>query len=183
MNHRRASGISFRHLRQGQFGAGWPPRLGPSPGEWTVDCTGPPILRVYGPSDLQPSDRIEEYRPPWGDFEGNGPEEMVLGAAWIDLRLRFPASSVATRYLVFQGVKGLIWGKDTWNAASDGIPFPKVKRGDKLNNHALHGKATISTPTRWVYPSMYTVNKTDFVNSGTGTYTSSDGQVLDLKSL
>ncbi|KAL8628928.1 hypothetical protein Q9189_005364 [Teloschistes chrysophthalmus] len=182
MNDRRASGTAFHYLRQGQFGAGWPPRLGRSAGEWTVDCTGPPILRVYGPSNWPHYDDMEEYRPPWGDFEGNGPEEMVMGAAWIDLRLRFPASSAATRYLVFQGVKGLIWGKDTWNAASDGIPFPKVKR-DKLNGHALQGKATISTPTRWVYPNMYTVNKTDFVNSGTGIYTSSDGRVLDLESL
>lgn len=182
INTRRASGTAFLGLRQGQFGAGWPARRNRS-GDYAVDCTGQPILRVYGPSDTS-DDRIEEYRPPWGEEIDSTPEDMVFGAAWIDLRLRFPASSAATRYLMFQGVRGLVWGKETWNAGSDGIPFPKVRRGEKvLSDQALHGKATISTPSRWVYPNSYTINKTDYVNGGTGAYIDREGRVLDLKTL
>ncbi|KAL8685881.1 MAG: hypothetical protein Q9218_007490 [Villophora microphyllina] len=184
IKNRRAGGTSFIHLQQNQFGAGWAARRNLPNNDYIAECSGAPILRVHGPSDRD-EDRIEIYNPPWGDFEAeNTPENIVFAASWVDLRLKLPPSGAATRYLQWQGVQGLVWGKDTWSAASDGIPFPKVKpRADVLNGRALHGVANISTPRRWVYPSRYTVNKTEFVNMGTGIYISGDGRVLNLKNL
>ncbi|KAL8736544.1 MAG: hypothetical protein Q9181_002393 [Wetmoreana brouardii] len=181
--HNRAGGTTFYHLRQNQFGAGWPARSSfPDPA--AISCTGSPILRVHGPSGGS-DDSIDVFNPPWDDHGIRGmPETIVYAAAWIDLRLRFPPNSAGTRYLQWQGVRGAVWGKDTWSAASDGYPFPKRKREVRiLNGYAQKGVATISTPTRFVYPDVYRVNGTDYRIEGNWTYVSKDGKVLDLKGL
>ncbi|KAL8705190.1 MAG: hypothetical protein Q9201_001690 [Fulgogasparrea decipioides] len=179
----RAGGTTFYHLRQNQFGAGWAAQSSfPDPA--AITCTGSPILRVHGPSGGSDDD-INIYNPPWGDDTIAGtPETIVYAAAWIDLRLRFPPNSAETRYLQWQGVRGAVWGKDTWSAASGGYPFPRKKREvQKLNRYAQRGVATISTPTRWVYPDVYRVNGTDYRIYENRTYVSKDGKVLDLRGL
>lgn len=114
------------------------------------------------------------------------PQNVVFAASWIDLRLRFPPSSAGTRYLQWQGVKGAIWGTDSWSAESNGIPFPKSKRSHrvrKLNNYAQNGTVYVSTPKRVRYPSTYTLNGTEYVLAGNGAYLSKDGKVLDLRTI
>lgn len=56
---------------------------------------------------------------------GLKPVEIVVAASWVDLRTRFPPNGGDIRYLKFQGVKSLIWGRNTWSAALDGISYPK----------------------------------------------------------
>ena len=81
-----------------------------------------------------------------------------------------------------QGVKKLVWGKDSWSAASDGVPLPKMaKRGiGKLNDWAVKGTVYIAEPPRWIYPDVYTVNGTNFTDKGEGIFKSEGGLVLDF---
>lgn len=141
-------------------------------------------MRVFGPAGGW-DDSVTEYGPPWdGDVDGT-PETVVYAAAWIDLRTRFPPNSAGSRYLQWQGVKGAVWGRDTWSVASDGIPFPKRKRESVLDGYlgAERGVVNVSAPTRWVYPNVYVVNGTEYVSGGVGEYASKNGTVLDLKAL
>ena len=162
-----------------QFAAGWA-----ATGEYNVDivnCSGSPVARFFGPG--QWLHRIQDDVD-----DGTGlpqiPDEpaFITAASWIDLRTRFPASSEETRYLQFQGVNKLIWGKNTWSAASDGMPFPKmVRRGMKrLNGWAQQGTAYIQQPVTSVFPDRYLVNGTNYTNTGDGSYKSAEGVVLDL---
>ena len=166
-------------LLQGQFAAGWGAK-----GRNYEDiptCTGAPILRVYGPTYAL------RYHPPLPvdsmDMPIGEPHEIIFAASWLDLRTRFPPDSATARYLQYQGVGGLILGKDRWSAASDGIPFPKRSRAQKLNSWAPHGTALITTPSRWRYPDLYIVNGTNFTESGNGSFRSLDGSILDLTRL
>ena len=182
-NH-RAGETRFFGLLQNQFGAGW--AATGFANENIINCTGAPILRVFGPS-MGSDDRIVVYNLPLGeDIEGT-PQNVVFAASWIDLRLRFPPNSAGMKYLQWQGVKRAIWGKDTWNAGSDGVPFPRKKRGNprsmRLNGYAQKGTAYISAPTRWAYPNVYTVNGTDYMDQGNETYVSKYGRLLEPKKL
>ncbi|KAL8935483.1 MAG: hypothetical protein Q9211_004680 [Gyalolechia sp. 1 TL-2023] len=180
--HHRAGETRFVGLQQNQFGAGWA-AIGFA-NEDIINCTGAPILRVYGPGS-DDDDSVVVYNPPWGDGEIDGRlENVVFAASWVDLRLRFPPDSAGTRYLQWQGVKRAVWGTDTWSAAADGIPFPKRRRSswtNRLNEHARQGTAYISSPPRWIYPDVYTVNGTDYVHQGNETYVSRLGKVLEPK--
>ena len=184
----RAGETTFRGLRHQQFGAGWT-ATGPDLSD-ILNCSGAPIMRVFGPSP-QDDDRIVVYNPPWGwDYESDHPRSVVFAAAWFDLRTRFPPDSASARYLQWQGVKGAIWGSGTWSAASDGIPFPKKKKRNrrgqdrqKVNGFVEHGTAYIREPTRSVYPDVYTVNGIEFSKAGNGSYVNDSGKILDLGSI
>ncbi|KAL8651217.1 MAG: hypothetical protein Q9226_004797 [Calogaya cf. arnoldii] len=197
--------VSFGTLFPGQFGAGWG-SSGPDY-EDIVDCTGIPILRVFGPEPVamyqspdypMVPDRSVSRDPPdlpdhpmedtlsWtsspdsDDTASGEPHQIVFSATWIDLRTRFPPDSAWSRYLHLQGVKSLIWGENIWSAASDGIPLPKLRRKANLNQWAPRGKALIHTTRRWRYPTSYTINGTEFTNGGDGVYNSREGAVLNL---
>ena len=184
----RAGETTFRGLRHQQFGAGWT-ATGPTHSD-ILNCSGAPILRVFGPS-TRDDDNIIVYNPPWGwDSEPDYPQDVVFAAAWFDLRTRFPPDSAAARYLQWQGVKGAVWGRGTWSAASDGIPFPKKKRRDrrgqgrkKVNGFVEHGTAYIREPTRTVYPDVYRVNGIDYLKTVNETYVSDSGRVLAFTSM
>ncbi|KAL8683299.1 MAG: hypothetical protein Q9186_000682 [Xanthomendoza sp. 1 TL-2023] len=194
-----ASVVSFGTLLHNQFGAGW----GASGPEYEdiPECTGIPILRVFGPEtdaiyqtpnfpdildivespdndglDITP-DRASMSSE---DSASGEPHEIVFSAAWIDLRTRFPPDPAGTRYLRYQGVNSLIWGQNTWSAGSDGIPFPKRDGEAKLNQWARRGEATIHRPRRWRYPDSYTINGTEYTNRGDGLYKDSEGAMLNL---
>ena len=140
-----------------------------------VECTGTPKARSFGPGiwvHTVPS--IADYR-----FDADFPE-LFFSASWVDLRTRFPPSGADTRYLQWQGVKGLIWGKNTWSAASDGIPFPKRSNELKTNDWISTGTAYIQSPKRWRYPSLYSVNGTNYTRVAEGLYKNQDGMILDL---
>ncbi|KAI4120956.1 MAG: hypothetical protein LQ338_006651 [Usnochroma carphineum] len=173
-----AGEAKFYGLRQNQFGAGWA-ATGVA-NEDIINCTGAPILRVFGPG-TGAEDSIVVYNPPWGEDIDGTLGSVVFAASWVDLRLKFPPDSAGTRYLQWQGLKRAIWGTDTWSAESNGIPFPRKKRSSqmrKLNGRVQHGTAFISAPTRCVYPDVYTVNETEFTHKGNGTYVSKNGKVL-----
>ena len=166
-------------LQMQQFAAGWA-----ATGEHNADivnCEGEPVARFFGPG--QWLHRIQDDVD-----DGTGlsqiPDEpaFITAASWIDLRTRFPASSLETRYLQFQGVKKLVWGNDMWSAASDGMPFPKMlRRGVRsLNGWAQQGTAYIRQPTASVYPTRYLVNGTNYTDAGDGSYKSAEGVVLDF---
>lgn len=172
------SGLTtFSSLLENQFGAGWG-AVGRAHSDIS-DCTGLPIFRIFGPTGLFP---WTTYRPPLIsiDIPNGEPQEIVFSASWVDLRTRLPPSTAAIRYLQFQNVRGLFWGKNTWSANSDGIPFPKRDRTQRLNAWAPRGTAYISSPWRWRHPDLYRTNETDYTDAGDGVYKSADGRVLNL---
>ena len=157
-----------------QMAAGW----GLSTSNPTsFECVGSPIARYFGPGIWVHS--IPSIRDVRFDADAN---ELVYAASWVDLRTRFPPGSAETRYLQWQGVRGLVWGKNTWSAASDGIPFPKRNIGLRLNDWAPRGTAYIQPPPRWRYPSLYSINGTTYTDSGNGLYMSRDGRTLSFES-
>lgn len=176
------SSTMIHGLLEGQFAAAWGAK-GPNY-EDIPTCTGAPILRVFGPS---PIFGVLKYHPPLPldsmDMPVGEPHEIIFAASWVDLRTRFPPDFASSRYLQYQGIGGLILGKDRWSAASDGIPFPKRSRAQRLNSWAPHGTALITTPSRWRYPDLYIVNGTNFTDSGDGNFKSSNGTLLDLTRL
>ncbi|KAL9581077.1 MAG: hypothetical protein Q9212_004111 [Teloschistes hypoglaucus] len=157
----------------------------------TIECAGNPIARIMGPSQFARSEHPDysvivqriitdsNYRAPPLPWT----REFVFAASWVDLRTRLPPSGADARYLQWQGVKSLIWGKNTWTAASDGIPFPKRDHDPKLNGFASQGQATIQRPSRWIYPSSYTLNGTKYADAGDGVYRSLDGRILNTTML
>ncbi|KAL8692332.1 MAG: hypothetical protein Q9218_002625 [Villophora microphyllina] len=177
--------VVWGRLQAQQLALGWGgTELGPQ----VPECAGSPVARIMGPNPFAGTQRPDfseiihrmtnepDYRPPRQPW----PREFVFAASWIDLRTRFgPPSGANARYLQWQGVKSLVWGQNTWTAASDGIPFPKRDHVPKLNGFAPQGKATIQTPTRWRYPSSYTINGTIYADPGNGIYKSSDGKILN----
>lgn len=178
-----ASHVRFTGLRTQQLGAGYGAT---TPRYDGIACSGTPLVRFFGPDDPL---RSPHGQPRFQAFDPNGrlvpPMNLVFSASWIDLRTRFPPDSAAARYLQWQGVKRMVWGSDTWSAASDGIPFPRRKREreqQRLNGWAQTGQVTISTPRRWRYPDLYSFNGTDFRKGGDGVFQSSDGRVLNLTS-
>ncbi|KAL9001789.1 MAG: hypothetical protein Q9188_005246 [Gyalolechia gomerana] len=182
LHHHRAGATKFVGLRQNQLGAGWA-ATGYTNND-IINCTGAPILRVFGPG-AGDEDSIVMYNPPWEEAVEGTFQNVVYAASWVDLRLRFPPDSAGSRYLQWQGVKRAVWGMDTWSAASDGITFPKRRRRDwipRLNGQAERGTAFISPPIRWVYPDVYTVNGTDYARHGNETYVSKLGEVLETGS-
>lgn len=185
LHYHRAGETRFLGLQQNQFGAGWA-AVGYRH-EDIINCTGAPILRVFGPGTGD-DNSIVVYNPRWedeGEVDGT-PENVVYAASWVDLRTRFPPDITGTRYLQWQGVKGAVWGRGTWSAASDGIPFPKRRRRSempKLNGRAERGTAYISSPPRWIYPDVYTINGTDYLFQGNETYASRRGEILETQSL
>ncbi|KAL9010461.1 MAG: hypothetical protein Q9173_004611 [Seirophora scorigena] len=178
LNH-RAGEIRFFHLRLAQLGAGWAATTFSR--HDIIDCTGAPIVRVFGPGPGGADDFIAVHSPPW-DMEEEGTfSNVVYAATWVDLRVRFPPDSVGSRYLQWQGVKSAVWGSGTWSAASDGVPFPKGRRGKRsvrLDGNVQKGTVVVETPSRWVEPDVYTVNGTRFLRVGEGRYVSEKGEVL-----
>ena len=140
-----------------------------------VGCTGTPTARFSGPGiwvHTVPS--IGDYR-----FDAEF-HELFFSASWVDLRTRFPPGSADTRYLQWQGVKGLIWGKNIWSAASDGIPFPKRSKESNSNHRARTGTAYIQSPGRSRYPSRYSIHGINYTRVADGLYESHDGMTLNL---
>ena len=128
------------YVAAGFFPPDWHPAI---PATWGTHA--PPVLDMDAP---WPSD----------------PDHSILGASWVDLRTRFPPESDArVRYLQWQGVQGLVWGKDVWSAASDGVIFPRGEYGRLakrlilpnnvtiLTNALTKGTAYLTRPKRWTY--------------------------------
>ncbi|CAF9941648.1 hypothetical protein IMSHALPRED_002830 [Imshaugia aleurites] len=177
-----AGGTTFYNLYANQLAAGWG---GTGPNHEDIpNCVGIPILRIFGPQGLPGSFSGDFYLPSssTSDVRAGEPHEIVFAASWIDLRTRFPPNSADSLYLQWQGVQGAVWGKNTWSAASNGVPFPKRDGTERLNGWAQHGTAYISTPSRWRYPSVYGVNGTNYTDPGNGSYVSGDGRILNLTS-
>ncbi|KAL8949534.1 MAG: hypothetical protein Q9222_004371 [Ikaeria aurantiellina] len=184
------SQVNFGSLLTNQLGAGWPSH-GPAYTD-IANCSGIPILHVMGPQSpaVFQVPEIEGWVSDTTSTDSERsvfalPEEIVFSASWIDLRTRFPPSSAETRYLHLQGVRSLVWGRDTWTAASDGVPFPKKKRRrsympPRLNGWAGRGKATIGSTGRWRFPSSYRVNGTVYEHFRDQIYKSRAGKVLDV---
>lgn len=194
--------VRFGTLLLSQFGAGWG-ASGPHY-EDIPQCIGPPILRIFGPQDeatyqipddppapdsptlsdsQHPDATWDDFSTDWEDSLSGEPHEIIFSAAWIDLRTRFPPDPYGTRYLQYQGVKSLVWGKNTWSANSDGVPFPKRDGKVKINQWARRGEVTLHTPRRWRYPDSYTINGTLFTIGGDGLYRNPKGATLPLTPL
>lgn len=167
------SHVSFTGLLAQQMGAGWAATTNRYDG---IACADTPLVRFFGPTDG------EEAQQDHPDGRLPAPNTMVFAASWIDLRTRFPPNSKATRYLQWQGVKRMAWGSNTWSASSNGVPFPKREKKERLNGWAQKGQVTVATPTRWRYPDVYEVNGTGYRDGGNGVFTSGDGRVLNLTS-
>ncbi|KAL9594650.1 MAG: hypothetical protein Q9219_006911 [cf. Caloplaca sp. 3 TL-2023] len=134
----RASETRFFGLLHNQFGAGWA-ATGPFHSN-IINCTGAPILRVFGPSP-NVGEAIVSYNPPWGDMDVvGGPGNVVYAASWVDLRVLFPPGVTGREYLAWQGVRRTVWGRGTWTAGSDGLPFPPFKRRGKRRGRAVVDK-------------------------------------------
>ena len=175
---------AFITLLAGQIGFGWG---SPGPNWSDIRCgNGVPILRVPGPTEMpfDPWDDAGGYvtLPPGGNMadEPSTPSKIVFAASWIDLRTRFPPNSADTRYLQWQGVKGLIWGSGRWTDESQGIPFPKRDHTRVVNSWAPHGTVYLQAPTHWRRPDLYRLNGTNYTKAGEGLYEAADGRFLNL---
>lgn len=173
---------AFSPLLANQFGFGWGAR-GP---EWSsINCgPGPPILRVLGPTGYA--------HDPWDDHGGyvtlppNGwqaatpgtPSTIVFAAAWIDLRRRVPPNRVDARYLRWQGIKELSWGRNRWKALD--LPFRRRDSIQALNSWASEGTAFIQAPIRWRRPDLYSINGTNYTKIDSQSYKADDGRFLNL---
>ncbi|KAL8690521.1 MAG: hypothetical protein Q9218_004052 [Villophora microphyllina] len=169
------SAVTFNSLLFQQIGAVW--SMGDTAlGDPPPNCHGAPVLHVPGPDAGR-----EHYTLEWAI--DNHPRNLAYAATWIDLRTRFPPSGAESRYLQWQGIKGLVWGKNTWSAASDGVPFPKRKRerGERVNGWAEKGQATIGTPTRARDPTSYIAKNVTYTDAGGGVYRDGEGNVFNLK--
>ncbi|KAL8712504.1 MAG: hypothetical protein Q9220_003352 [cf. Caloplaca sp. 1 TL-2023] len=147
LHHHRASETRFTHLLSNQFGAGWA-ATGPLNAD-IINCVGIPLLRVFGPGQGDQNE-VVSYNPPWGEDDVGGTvgtRDVVFAASWVDLRVRFPPGSEGGRYLALQGVRGAVWGRGTWSAASDGVPFPKMKkrRGGRTTQEFVDGRGERGT--------------------------------------
>ena len=141
----------------------------------SIGCTGTPAARFNGPGIwLHATPSVDDIR-----FDAQF-QELIFSASWVDLRTRFPPGSSDTRYLQWQGVQGLIWGKNTWSAASGGTPFPKRSAKQRVNGWTPVGTAYIQPPARSRYPSLYSVNGTNYTRTAEGFYTNDDGLTLNL---
>lgn len=179
--HYGATGFSV--LMAGQIGFGW----GATGSNYEdVQCgAGNPILRLAGPNQFpwDPWDDEGGYitHPAGGVLaaEPSTPATIVFAASWIDLRRRFPPDSADSRYLQWQGVRGLIWGSGRWTAESQGVPLPRRHRVRVMNSWSPHGTAYLQAPTRWRHPDVYQINGTNYT-AFDGIYKAEDGRVLDL---
>ncbi|KAL8926583.1 MAG: hypothetical protein Q9208_002910 [Pyrenodesmia sp. 3 TL-2023] len=180
----RAGETIFHHLLHNQFGAGWA-----ATGAANIDivhCTGAPILRVFGPGTAE-DDSIVVYNPPWGEDVEGTPRNVAFAASWVDLRVRFPPDGHGSRYLAWQGLRGAVWGRGTWSAASDGVPFPKMRRRRRRERLVLDGQAMmngtayVAAPVRWAVPDAYTVNGNEYRLVGNDTYMDERGGVLEFR--
>ena len=170
--------VMTSYLQANQLAAAWTPGASSTLNTNVIECAGIPAVRYFGPGILLST------VPPLEDFRFDAEhEELLFAASWVDLRTRFPPGSSETRYLQWQGVRGLIWGKNVWSAASDGIPFPKRAIGQRLNDRSPRGTAYIQPPGRWRYPTLYSVNGTNYTARDNGLYASRDGNLLNLTSL
>lgn len=174
----------FSVLLADQIGFGWGAR---GHNYEDIRCgAGNPILRFAGPNQVpfDPWDDEGGYvtHPPGGllSEEPTTPDRIVFAASWIDLRRRFPPNSASSRYLQWQGVRGLIWGSGRWTFESQGIPFPKRDRTQALNSWATRGTAYLQAPTRWRRPDLYSINGTNYTDSGNAIYRAEDGRSLNL---
>ncbi|KAI4193870.1 MAG: hypothetical protein LQ350_008104 [Teloschistes chrysophthalmus] len=179
------SATGFATLQQNQIGFGWAAQGNKYE---DIKCEGEPILRLPGPNEL-PYDPWDIggggyiLTPPGGNFaeEPSTPQSVVFAASWIDLRTRFPASSLETRWLQWQNVRGLVWGANKLNLQQGPLPFPKRdQQTQRLNSWASTGTAYLSAPTRWRRPDLYRINGTNFTDSGDGVYRTEDGRTLNL---
>ncbi|KAL8947268.1 MAG: hypothetical protein Q9222_006427 [Ikaeria aurantiellina] len=185
--------LGVEGLLHSQFAAAWkippelliPPeileeRLEESPSEALarIQCTGRPAARFHGPGDWH-----MEFMATTEEDIFSMAGKTIVAASWVDLRTRFPPDSQASRYLQWQNVRGLVWGSDTWNAASGGVPFPRYvrsKRSERLNQWAENGTAFIDAPARSRHPDVYTVNGTKYVGDGRSDgYRSAAGQLFN----
>ncbi|KAL8959156.1 MAG: hypothetical protein Q9193_003931 [Seirophora villosa] len=174
----------FSALLPGQLGFGWG---APSSNYEDIRCgAGNLILRIAGPNSW-PFDPRDEYggyiiHIPGAAFAPtpHRPQDIVFAASWIDLRRRFPPNSADTRYLQWQGVRGLIWGSGRWTAESQGVPFPKRDRAHILNSQAPRGTAYLQAPRRWRHPDLYRINGTNYTDSGDGVFRAEDGRSLNM---
>lgn len=166
------------YLQANQLAAAWTADSSSTLSLNVIECAGIPAVRYSGPGILlRTVPALEDLR-----FDA-AHEELLFAASWVDLRTRFPPGSSETRYLQWQGVRGLIWGKNTWSAASEGIPFPKRAVGQRLDDWSPHGTAYIQAPRRWRYPTLYSINGTNYTALGNGLYASRYGNSLNLTSL
>ena len=179
----RDSSISVTGLLFDQIAAGWSATWAPVAGTNfrnpdTIECSGAPVRRFFGPgtwweaTDHGDWERYYSWEAPR--------EEMIFGASWVDLRTRFPPDSKWARYLQWQGVNGRGWGRNTWSAASGGVPFSRLVKRERLNGWAQRGMAYIRPPVRWRYPDLYEINGTNYTKVGVEGYRSSNGASLDL---
>ncbi|KAL8656156.1 MAG: hypothetical protein Q9210_000441 [Variospora velana] len=175
---------AFSTLLPGQLGFGWG---APSSNYEDIRCgAGNPTLRLVGPNRMpfDPWDEDGGYitQPPGGAFaeRPSTPQGIVFAASWIDLRRRFPPNSADTRYLQWQGVRGLIWGSGRWTAESQGVPFPKRDRTQTLSPQTPHGTAYLQAPARWRHPDLYRINGTNYTDSGDGVYRAEDRRSLNF---
>ncbi|KAL8995063.1 MAG: hypothetical protein Q9169_005132 [Polycauliona sp. 2 TL-2023] len=205
---RPRSKTMFSGLLHQQLGAGWPADADADNSNGVTTsrrCEGAPILRVFGAgyeheAYLRPANPYNRHDAATHPQRTN----VVGGASWVDLRTRFPPDSAGSRYLAWQGVKGAVWGRDTWSVASGGIPFGSRRRfkrrssdeggggeveaeaergAQRFNDLITHGTIEISTPTRWVSPDIWGVDGTEYRREGDeegAGYRSEEGVVLDF---
>ena len=105
-------------------------------------------------------------------------------------QLRLPPDLESARWLVFKGMRGLVWGGGEWfsdDASRRRIIEGIVKRerkgsGKRGIRSERKGKVYIQSPARWVYPAIMEVDGIEFRDGGLGNlvYRSVEGAVLNL---
>ena len=133
-------------------------------------CSGRPAFTMTGPGDLFQFDfnvdRTKTHR--------------FTGASYVTMPTRTPPDEKTSAWLSAEGMFGLVWdGGDWFSAAAKqlGVPGAKTKRNIRS---PLKGTAYIGQPPRWRYPSVVSVNGTEYRSSNTSAldYRDSEGRLL-----
>lgn len=97
--------------------------------------------------------------------------------------MRIPLDARSVRWLVFEGVAGLVWGGGWWFA--DAAAAERTSRGNRRRRgigSERKGTAYVQAPARWVYPAVVEVDGVEYRDGGLGNLVYKDlkGAVLNL---
>ena len=159
---------------------------------WTNSEQGNDASRIEGCSGRPSETRAGPFEE-WSLVTGLLRPHYFVGGSYISLRSAPPTSNAAADWLTMQGIRGLAWGDMLWEAGDHFISYQGhtsylgQSQGNGLwkrgGRHLINrGTAYLTEPLRWEYPSLITVNGTNYTDNSRGDliYSSDSGSMLNV---